>query len=370
MLNHKSTLQDVLPHARFTGPTVPPSLPPDENAATSSSGNAQTQKYAFEGEFSPELLTYSPKLLAERKIALLEHCIRVFDQDKYQKPLIDLSSEDWRIIETFLRLLLPESYAPFRIYLAHRANTVPLRRDVDRIPRKQNEEVAEWHLGRVRAVFAAFIDLHNVMVDKQTARQLAFGADAARIGVFTPDGTFYLKRQPDGEVYPVMQGECKRVDLAVRKSMTTDSLADAVSGPFRRLPIAAASTSTSDNSSIVVSRFIAVNQPPSSTSATPHLAPAANLAAPRTRSMTGVASSSSRRLTPAVSPLSQKKAKHPILGVTWDIREKMQERQKPFVKLSDLDIQVKEEKLYGKQVLVMKVRLVNRQPCQTVLTES
>ncbi|BGP25363.1 tyrosine-protein kinase [Rhodotorula toruloides] len=348
-LNHQSSLRNVMPQVRFTGPTVPPTLPPDKNTATSSSSNVRTQKYTIEGDLSPEFLTYRHDLLSIRKNALLAFLLDVFAARLFiETSLIDLPLEVWKVVETFLRLLMPEPRT-------------------DRIPRKQNEEIAEWHLGRVRAVFAAFVDVYNVMLNKRMpGERLAFGADSTRIGVFIPDGTFYLQKQLDGIIYAIMQAECKRVDQAARKSITVD---DSLAPPSTsRLapsqtagaPQSIADTNSSTTSSLGTARrqstpsdpFSAAHQPSTSsdTSSAAPPDPVVNTAtaSARTRSATtrlAVTSSPTRQRTSAVTPLSQRKAKHPILGVVCDIKEKIGASNKPYVKLTDLDIHQKEGKI-------------------------
>ncbi|BGP32848.1 hypothetical protein JCM10296v2_004633 [Rhodotorula toruloides] len=272
LLDHRNSLREVMPHVRFVGRTVPPTIPLDKNAATSSSGSVRTQQYTGEGYLAPEFLTYRPDLLPIRKEAFLAFILKVFDITLYETPLIDLPHDVWKIIEKFLQLLMPEPQE-------------------DRIPCKQNQEIAEWHLSRVRAVFAAFVDVYNVMLDKRSPdERLAFGADSTRIGVFIPDGIFYLKH-PHGDAYAVMQSECKRVDQAAQKSISVDSPAQ----PSATSPSAPSSTTT-------------------------------------------------------LTPITKRKAKHPILGVVCDIKAMMSAQQKPYIKLSDLDIQRKEGTVYGKQI--------------------
>ncbi|BGP08853.1 hypothetical protein JCM10049v2_004704 [Rhodotorula toruloides] len=356
-LNQQSSLRDAMPHVHFTGATVPPIITAAQNPPTSSSSDAQPSEGAPAEPLSPEFLTYRPDLLSIRKEAFLEFILEVFNITLYETPFIDLPHDVWKVIEKFLQLLMPEPQA-------------------DRIPRKQNEEIAKWHLSRVRAVFAAFIDVYNVLLDKRSPdERLAFGADSTRIGVFIPDGTFYLKH-PDGDAYAVMQSECKRLDQAAQKSISVESAAQhsatSPSAPSSTTTTSAPQADSDVDMSIVPSSATgqqqsapslassAANPPSTSTSpsstAPPPPALESSTAGARIRAasngMTGTPSTPSTHSP--TTPITRRKAQHPILGVVCDIKAIMSAQQKPYVKLFDLDIQRKETTVYGKQVLVLK----------------
>ncbi|KAK4334838.1 Non-specific serine/threonine protein kinase [Rhodotorula toruloides] len=203
-LNHRSSLRSAMPHVHFTGSTVPPMITAAQNTATSSSSGAQPSEDAPAEPLSfPELVTHCPDLLSIRKEAFLAFILEVFDITLYETPFIDLPPTIWKVIEKFLQLLMPEPQA-------------------DRIPREQNEEIAGWHLSRVRAVFAAFVDVYNVMLHKRLPNErLAFGADTTRIGGAHPVSNFYIQQQPDGDIVNVMQAvhACTRSDQKAQETM-------------------------------------------------------------------------------------------------------------------------------------------------------
>lgn len=374
-LNQQSSLRDAMPHVHFTGATVPPIITAAQNPPTSSSSDAQPSEGAPAEPLSPEFLTYRPDLLSIRKEAFLEYILEVFNITLYETPFIDLPHDVWKVIEKFLQLLMPEPCAPFAPS-SHASLTQSHHRQADRIPRKQNEEIAKWHLSRVRAVFAAFIDVYNVLLDKRSPdERLAFGADSTRIGVFIPDGTFYLKH-PHGDAYAVMQSECKRLDQAAQKSISVESAAQhsatSPSAPSSTTTTSAPQADSDVDMSIVPSSATgqqqsapslassAANPPSTSTSpsstAPPPPALESSTAGARIRAasngMTGTPSTPSTHSP--TTPITRRKAQHPILGVVCDIKAIMSAQQKPYVKLFDLDIQRKETTVYGKQVLVLK----------------
>ncbi|GEM12223.1 lipopolysaccharide kinase [Rhodotorula toruloides] len=297
---HRDALAGVIASCRLLGRTVPPSLPPKANLATSTSKNARADDFAG-GKYVPEAVAVLSTLNQALRTELVRCLREILDLKLYAMPLLICRKRSG----TFGR---------------------------DCFPVSQNEDETEWHIAKLRAVFASFIRLVNAFLRPGTPH-FVFGANSPKFDVFTPDGLFWLGELAPGEApasmdekraSPRMQfaGKRRDKDLKVSDNASSDT-------PFR--PPAPSS------------------QPAPASALTTSPIPSLSTRAGSLRSAGG-------RATPAPPSPSTLRANHPILSIPRRVSELAASGKRSYTKLQNFDIRMtSDKKLTGQGVMLIKV---------------